>query len=172
MNENEHGHRNIEKIVVYSPLLQTAAEQDANISYQETGDLSHPETVDKEIEDSEYRSKLPVDAGNISITVLALEELGDISVNIQFEGKRGLYNECLRNQSELLDAASGWIGEFLEQLGGDFDIVIEAKPCPFATERLPLKRVADNLARVEQTVQAKAVVGGSVVIKNDIKVSE
>lgn len=159
------GERTIEKIVVYSALEPTPEEQRDGIVYQPDGELTHPELIDEVIEDKKFRSGMLPNAGNISITVLAGEELGDISVNVQFEGKHKLYDQCLRNQGDLFDAASVWLGDLLEELGGDFDIVIEAKPCPHTGERLPLKHSADNLVgwkRTEETVDPVTVQGLAV----------
>jgi hypothetical protein len=135
----------VKSIVVYSALPPTEEELRAGIVYTEAGDLRNPELVDKAIEDPETRSRLASNQGEISITVVAGDELGQVSINVQYEGKRGLYDVCLQNQGELFEVASGWLGEFLGELGADFEVEIEAKPCPKTAKRLPLKQAAANL---------------------------
>jgi hypothetical protein len=141
------GETKVDSIVVRSALLPMEKERQDNIIYTAQGGLSEPQLVDSAIEDPKVRENLAPNAGKISITVMAGEELGQVSINVQFEGKRGRYDFCLQNQGELFEAASGWLGELLAELGGDFDVRIEAKPCPHTEERLPLRRAANILER-------------------------
>ncbi len=158
----------VTKIVVYSDRKASEDEVKDEITYDPQGDLTCPEAVDTAIEDPESRSKLPANAGNISLTVVAGDELGDITVNIQFEGKRGLHDQCLRNSGSLLDAASTWLGEILGELDGEFDLEIEAKPCPHAAERLPLKRAAENLVGHGRNLEVEGR-SQKVVVKHEVK---
>ena len=90
------GKVNISEIVVHSVLPPTDEERQTGVVYDGDRELSNPELVDKEIEDSEERKRLKNNAGNISITVESGERLGQVSINVQFEGENGRYDFCLR----------------------------------------------------------------------------
>src|SRR5262245_28425457 len=101
---------------VYSRKTPTPQEAEAGVAYQ-PGGLKHPELVDHAIEDPVTREKLPKDRGNISITVLPGEELGEFTFNVQFEGKRGEHEFCVHEQDALFQEAAGWLSEILGELG-------------------------------------------------------
>jgi hypothetical protein len=67
-----------------------------------------------------------------------------------------LYDHCLQNQGELFEAAAGWLREILADLGADFNVRFEARPCQKTDKRLPLKHAADILAGVSGEVKQTA----------------
>ena len=156
------GETRVTGIVVHSTLARTDDERDAGIVYTAEGGLSEPELIDTEIEDRERRRRLAATAGNISITVVPGSELGQVSINVQFEGKHGKYDLCLENQGELFTEASGWLSELLAELGADYDVRIEARPCPNTDKRLPLKHAAEIIERVSERARSRATTGARV----------
>lgn len=151
----------VSKIVVYSGLEATPDEKERGIIYVRDGALRHQEAVDKEIEDAKFRTGLDDGAGVVSITVIPGDELGQFSVNVQFEGRRTgqqrEYDFCLEQQGALLIDASKCLGELLRELGVDFEVEIEAKPCPHTNLRLPLQQAA-NLLGFRVATSADALV--------------
>lgn len=137
--------RSVAQKTIYSQDKPTDAEKNANVIYQPKGNLSNPELVNREIEDANVRAQIPVGQGKISVTIQPGDELGDISLNVQFEGTRGAYDFCLKNHNELLFHVSEWMKEFLENLDADFDITIESKPCPKTANRVELDLAAQIL---------------------------
>ena|ERR1700683_1916253 len=159
------GETKVTEIVVHSDLQPTLEEHKANIIYTNGGGgRFDQELVDEGIQDEEVRSKLRANDGCISITVVPGIELGQVAINVQFEGKQGLHDLCLQNQGDLLEAASGWLAEVLAELGADFNVRFEAKPCHKTDKRLPLKRAAEILTGAFLGVQGRSE--PKVLIKN------
>lgn len=158
------GKVSVTEMVVISELAPTSEEEADKLQYRKAGDIPTPELIDRAIEDREERRQIPANGGLISITVLPGDEVGQLAVNVQFEGPYGDYDLCLENQGDLLKAASTWLGELLKELGGEFDIRIVAKPCPNTDKRLPLKHAAALLERAQSQWQhgSGPVVAGGV----------
>lgn len=123
---------------VFSNRDATPDEQAAGVEYISGGSLREPDLIDRDIEDGSVRSKLDKDQGNIAITVLPGENLGQLSVNVQFEGKSGEREICLQEQDKLLQEAAVWLEDILSDFGCDFKADIEALPCPHAVARLQI----------------------------------
>jgi hypothetical protein len=125
-----------------------------------------PDLVNYEIRDKEKRLGLRDGQGMISITVQAGSgSIGELFVNIQFEGPSGKPDLCMAGQNELLEQASGWLHEILEKLspeGGGWQLRVDAQPCPQATVELALDR-AVSLLQGEDRVQ----IGGGVRVSHD-----
>jgi hypothetical protein len=150
----------IEKMVVHIVGRElTEAEKEANeiadadkkktdITYQ-VGRLGGPDLHDVNLESHEIRRNLKGREGWICLGVRAGEELGDISIAIQFEGPtdrgHGEPDLCIDGQNRLLEAASGWIAEVLGSLEADFDGTIETEPCPKATKPLAIVEAVQRL---------------------------
>lgn len=143
---------------IYSQKSPTPQEAEAGVTYEDGG-LKYPELIDKKIENPVEREKLPKNRGNISITVLPGDELGEFTFNVQFEGKRKEYEFCVQQQDELFQEAAAWLSEILGELGCDFEAVMEAEPCPHAESRVQLALAARRLERVVGTEQAEAKSG-------------
>jgi hypothetical protein len=144
----------VKKKVVYSERQPTAQEQAANVIYQKDGELAKPEMVNRAIEDPEVRSKIPLGKGNICISIQAGDTLGDLSFNVQFEGRRGEYDFCVHEHNELLLGVSDWLQEILGQFEGNFDVTLESKPCPKTDVRVALdlaERILERQTNLQQT---------------------
>jgi hypothetical protein len=131
---------------VYSDKEPTPEERAAGVEYLEGGQLAEPELVDRRIEGKALRMMLEKDEGNISITVLPGDQLGQLSVNVQFEGKSGEHDICLQEQDALLQHAAEWLDEILSDFGCNFRAQIESLPCPHTAIRLQIDLAARRLA--------------------------
>jgi len=131
---------------VLSDRVPTQAETDVGVEYLRKGQLTASDLVDRRIEDKRLRERLKEDEGNISITVLPGERLGELSINVQFEGKSGAHEICLQEQDDLLQHTAEWLSEILSDFGCDFEAEIEALPCPHAEARLRIDLAAKRLA--------------------------
>src|SRR6185436_144590 len=105
---------------VYSDKEPTPDERAAGVEYLKGGQLTEPGIVDRRIEDKVLRMTLEKDEGNISITVLPGDQLGQLSINVQFEGKSGEHDICLKEQDALLQHAAEWLDEILSDFGCNF----------------------------------------------------
>lgn len=158
----------IEK-TVYSDREPTPDETAAGVTYARGGVLAAPDLADKAIQDERIRQGLKRDQGNISITVLPGERLGELTVNVQFEGKSGERDLCIGQQDALMQEAGDWLESILGGFGCDFRASIRALPCPKAEARLHVDLAAKRLQGVKVSVGTVAVsriaVGPSVEIK-------
>jgi hypothetical protein len=149
---------------IYSDKDPTEDERIAGVEYVKNGGLAEPELVDKRIENEVLRMRLPKDEGNISITVMPGERLGQMSVNIQFEGKSGEREFCLKEQDTLLQHAADWLNDILSDFGCDFKARIESLPCPHAEARLQIDLAARRLEGAQlETAKQRVPVGGRKV---------
>lgn len=124
--------------VVYADLRPTPEEEAAQVVYKTQGDLTKPEMVNRAIEDPEVRSKIPPEEGNICVSIQPGDELGQLSFNVQFEGRRGDYDFCLNEHNTLLLHVAEWVKDLFGELDADFDVTIESKPCPKTEQRIAI----------------------------------
>ena len=108
-----------------------------------------PDLVDYDIQDGPKRLRLKKGEGLISIAVQAGDAaIGDLYVNIQYEGPKGQPDLCMAGQNALLESASEWLHRLLEELApedGGWNLRIDAQPCPKATVGLRLDRAVQRL---------------------------
>lgn len=162
--------------VVYSDRMPTPEEQAANVAYKAQGDLSIPEMVNREIEDPDVRSKIPPGEGNICVSIQPGDELGQLSFNVQFEGRRGDYDFCLDEHDKLLLHVAEWVKDLLSELDADFDVTIESKPCPNTERRIEIdlaSRIMEgrvNLAQALQESENRHQTPRLVGIPHDVRV--
>jgi hypothetical protein len=150
---------------VLSNKTATTAEREAGVTYDSQGTLPADDLIDQVIEDEKVRIKLDRDEGNISVTILPGDRLGDLCVNVQFEGKSGERELCLQEQDMLLQHASEWLADLLDEFGCDFEASFDARPCPHAAARLQIDRAARLLTRehaIEHKIDLR--VGGQRVV--------
>jgi hypothetical protein len=145
METNEKKNIQVISKRVYSGKPAEPEETAANVQYLAQGGLRHEDLVDRDIEHTSLREGLPIDEGNISITVLPGERIGELSANIQFEGKSGEREICLKEQDELLQYATEWLSDILSGFGMEFHAEIEASPCPHAAARIRVDLAARRL---------------------------
>jgi hypothetical protein len=124
---------------------------------EETGFEFHPGTpappgpdlVDYDIQDGPARLRLKENEGLISIAVQAGDSaIGDLYVNIQYEGPKGQPDLCMAGQNALLENAGDWLHKLLEELApedGGWRLRIDAQPCPKAKVALRLDRAVQRL---------------------------
>lgn len=130
-----------------------------------------PDLVDYEIQDERFRERLDEREGWISIAVCPGEEkIGELYVNVQFEGPRGDPDRCMGEQNMLLQEASVWLKEFLEKMspeGAKWNLRFDAQPCPKSTVALAIDEVVNVLdpSHFIEQVQVKPIVGPVVETK-------
>jgi hypothetical protein len=158
---------------VYVPETKKPAGQaePAGVNYStEKPPPAVTQMVDHEIEKHEFRENLASGEGQLCITVEpGDDELGQISVGVQFEGQIGAYNKCVEQQQLELEHAAAWLEAFFDQLGGDFEVSVAAVPCPKATDPLKLEGVIGHLEKrdvsLSRTSEHKRVVDPTVSVE-------
>lgn len=136
----------VKKLVYVGPSPEEA-NTEAGVEYAPAGYLSKPDMVNKDIEDVATRSKIPEKEGNICITILPGEHLGELSFNVQFEGRYGDYDFCLNEHNELLLSVSEWIQELFGELATNFEAVVESRPCPKSAQRVKINLAAQLIEK-------------------------
>jgi hypothetical protein len=131
----------LEKTIHINRPSNAQEKESADIEYSQ-GQFPHEDMIDKRIESPENRETLNDGEGEIAITVQAGDKLGELSFNIQFEGPRKQYDFCMQGQNELLLNTCDWLRDILGEFAVDFDIKIEAKPCPMAEQTLEIDNAA------------------------------
>lgn len=150
----------VTKKAVYSDKQASEEEQQQRVQYG-PGELRIPDAINKDIEDSDFRRLIPLGHGEICITVMPGDELGELSFNVQFEGTKGEHEFCLRQQDALYQDVSEWLGQVLAELPADFEAEIEARPCPHPDIRVQVDAGARRLAG--QSVRERRSGGGGGV---------
>lgn len=126
-----------------------------------------PDMVEHTIESRDYRRHFKPDDAEICIGVQPGDELGQIFINVQLEGavpkntatdqeQKQLYNSCIQKQNDILKDASQWLTEIFGEFGADWEVNITALPCPKATDKIELEKVAlrlENKASVERQTE-------------------
>ena len=100
-----------------------------------------PMLKDTVIESDDYRKNLKLEEGDISIFVEAGDELGQIRVAVQYEGKKGESNKCLSRQGALIHDVSSWLKEIYKKFEGDFEIEMISELCPKGDTRRLLNQL-------------------------------
>lgn len=112
--------------------------------------LSRPEMPNTEIESRESRARLATEQADVCIGIEPGDELGQLFVNVQCEGAVEQYDICMKGQNELLIKASEWLHDLFGNSGADWEVRIDAQPCPKAKVALDLERAAAVLEHREQ----------------------
>jgi len=118
----------------------------------EPGSLPGEDIRDPVLECREYRRshlKKDDEVGLMCIGVQPGEALGEIRIDVQFEAHPDApdhYNLCMKGQNKLLSESSEWLKKIFDELGGDWDVEIDAVPCPDAkNEPVALEQVSSIL---------------------------
>lgn len=167
MSSNQPKKFQVKKKVVYSDRQPTAQEEADDVIYQKDGELAKPDMVNHAIENPKERERIPRGKGNICISIQAGDTLGDLSFNVQFEGKRGDYDFCVHEHNELLLGVSDWLQELLGQFEGDFDVTLESKPCPKTDVRVALDLAERILERQTNWQQARHELKPVITVAHD-----
>lgn len=105
-----------------------------------------PELKDTEIEEPRVRAGLNRDEANICISVQpGEEELGQIFICAQHEGKKGLTDECMRGQNNLAESIGDWLNDLFEDSPQPWTFKIHAEPCPDAQEPFRAIQIASRI---------------------------
>ncbi|HEX3045584.1 MAG TPA: hypothetical protein VHY08_12570 [Bacillota bacterium] len=172
MKTNRQKPKNIriaeKKAYIKGRELTAKEQQDKDVKYQ-TGELGPPFVHDKRLEMPLVRKGLRGEDGEICLGVHAGDELGDISIAIQFEGPMDTGNGepdlCMKGQNALLLQASEWLSDIFGQFGVEFEGVIEAEPCPKATTTLVIQEAAQILELGKVDVISEKLVGVDVKVQ-------
>lgn len=149
------GNISVKKKVVYAEEVANLHEREADVIYEKNGQLSKPDMVNRDIEKPEHREKIPEGQGDISITIQIGEELGEISFNVQFEGRRGDYDFCINQHNDLLLHVNEWIADLYGELAAEFEARIESDPCPITERRVAVALASEVLQQAKTLNQAR-----------------
>jgi hypothetical protein len=114
-----------------------------------------PGMVDKKIEADEERMKLVPGEGNICIGIQPGDQLGELYINVQYEGPKGMTDLCMKGQNNLLVTASDWLKDIFSEFDGDWDVTVEGVPCPKTSLNLAINEathVLDNSLDLESAL--------------------
>lgn len=148
----------VSKKKIYSDKEPERAEVTLGIEYikppaavsKKHGVLPRPEMVDLAIEDPKERIRIPDGEGNLAISIQPGKGLGEIYLNVQFEGPYGQYDFCLAGHNNLLLQTSQWLHEFLGELAADFDVELTSEPCPYPEQRVALVETIHRLQGIHK----------------------
>ena len=110
-------------------------------------DASAAEMPNRSLEADDLRNRLKDNEGWLCVGVQPGSELGEVYVNVQFEGPKGKYDVCMAGQNHVLTTAASWLEEAIGELGGEYDVAIESEPCPKATVPVAIETTARILER-------------------------
>lgn len=113
------------------------------------------EMPDRSLEADDVRVWLKDNEGYLCIGIQPGAELGEIFVNVQFEGPKGQYNRCMDGQNQALATTSAWMEEIIGSLGGEYTAEIESEPCPKATTPVAIEHASAILESVESVMESR-----------------
>jgi len=133
-------------------------------------EMPGPDMVNKEIESVEYRENLEIGEADICVRIKPGKQLGEIYVNVQFEGKRGEYDWCQMHQNELLLETSKHLKKIIGKLFVNTNISIEGKPCPKAKIPMSIQTASEIFENVKNSVKTKKNINNTntAVLTNQI----
>ncbi len=104
------------------------------------------------LESDEVRKGLKETEAYLHIAVLPGEALGEIFVNVQYEGQKGLTEQCMKGQNDMAAAVADFVGEVLGQAEGHWEYALDSQPCSKATEHFvaPVQEHDRNVTRVNE----------------------
>lgn len=124
---------------------------DVSVRAAESPAAKAPPTLycDREIEDPAKRSVLAPNQGYLSLSVVAGDEqIGDISVSIQFEGPNKQPDACLAGHNVAIEDASAALKGILDRLapeGTEFSVRFDHLPCPKIPFGIDVQRAVHRL---------------------------
>lgn len=172
MDESKIKVQSIEVYIQDRPLTreeqESAGKPDAPRYYNERPPEAKRNMVERTIESREYRKNFQPNDAEICIGVQPGDELGQIFINVQLEGavpkegatdqeQKQLYNSCIQKQNDILKDSAQWLTEIFGEFGADWEVNITALPCPKATDKIEVEKVAlrlENKATAERQTEA------------------
>ena len=133
---------NVMEKKIYLERELTQKEKNAKDVHYFKGKLPGPDMVNREIEGDNARRGLKDKEGHLCVSVQPGNELGELHVSVQFEGPKGKYDLCMEGQNDLLLKSGEWLKEILSNFDLDWDVTIEAQPCPKASVELNINGAA------------------------------
>jgi len=134
------------KKVIYWDRQLTPKEQNSTDPRYVQGTPEGPKMVDETIKADEVRMPLNKDEGNLCIGVRAgNSQIGELYVNVQFEGPKGQADLCMAGQNDLFLHSSEWLKEIFSQFPDNWEVDIEAEPCPKTKIKLQIDQAAQVL---------------------------
>jgi hypothetical protein len=104
--------------------------------------------------------------GNLVISVLPGDELGEFCVTVQYDGADGRFDECIRRQGAQLEEIWGQVKRFLEDhFGKEFEVDVFTALPPGA----PPTALAELPSELRVAVSRPAQAAADVHTKNEIK---
>jgi hypothetical protein len=163
------------KISVHYPNQRAVHPADTthHVEYK-TGPVAGPALKNLEIECDSVRLALRHDneqrEANICITIQPGEQLGQLRICTQYEGKKGETESCLNGQNDLAMKVSEWLEDLLGDATEEWDVVIDAEPCPKAVSRYRIVEAARRMESKQeqhQEVRYEARVASQVEQQQD-----
>ena len=127
--------RNVTHTVALERELNPAHGETAENGFQRVTPGAIDLDRDRAIEAREHRKDLLADEGDIAILLTPSDELGEFTIGLQFEGPVEKHDECLADQGEMLQQASGWLRDILSTFETDWDLELTTVPCPKGDSR-------------------------------------
>lgn len=153
-------HNRVSKVnIYYQPGAKPKTDHPSGVPVEFVeGDYAGPVLKNTDIEDPDKRSELAPEEANICIAVQPGEdEIGQLHVCVQYEGKKGLTNECMQGQNDMSAHLGEWLNELFADCEADWDFQIHAEPCPKADEPYRLQEITSRILgqTVKQDVQTE-----------------
>jgi hypothetical protein len=123
---------------------------------------------DAELESSERRAGFDEKEGLLSFQVEPGDELGELTISIQFEGTKGAHASGVKHQLKHLEQATDWLRELLGELEAPWDVDLVSVPCAKTEEPFDVRRVQARLElQAEQQLAAERGVHGGVDLRRE-----
>lgn len=134
------------KKIIYWDRPLTDQEQASTDPRYVQGTPKGPKMLDKTIKADEVRMPLNKDEGNLCIGVRGgSNQIGEIYVNVQFEGPKNQADICMAGQNELFLQSSDWLKEIFGEFQANWEATIEAEPCPKTAIKLKIEQATQVL---------------------------
>jgi len=154
---------------VYHPGPLVAAPEGG---VHERAPMPGPDMKNAEIEATKVRRRLAEDIAKICVAVMPGDEhIGDVYVNVQFEGRKGLHDPCMQGHNELLTGTARVLKDIFDELGGDWEATLASQPCPTTSVSVALQRAQTALEVGLDLELDRAASSAAVSVEHEVNVT-